>query len=219
MTAYNVALFAHILLLVFWIGTDVGVFIAAKYSEKGDLSPETRATVLKVGMILDRLPRSALIVIIPSGVQLAMSAGVLTVPDYLPWVLWGIALVWMAILWSGFLKPETPAEARAMLFNFGMNAILALLVTGFGVWWLIGDDVANWLAIKVLLVGLIFVCGVLLDALFKPAVATFVSIMTEGPTAEKNLQYSRQLAPVYNVVLTIYALALLAAWFGVSKSL
>ncbi|GIR71812.1 MAG: hypothetical protein CM15mP74_30630 [Halieaceae bacterium] len=27
-------LYLHILLLVFWVGTDVGVFIAAKWSEK-----------------------------------------------------------------------------------------------------------------------------------------------------------------------------------------
>ena len=35
-------LYLHILLLVFWVGTDVGVFIAAKWSEKTTLSMETR---------------------------------------------------------------------------------------------------------------------------------------------------------------------------------
>ena len=52
-------LYLHILLLVFWVGTDVGVFIAAKWSEKTTLSMETRQTVLQLGMVLDRLPRSA----------------------------------------------------------------------------------------------------------------------------------------------------------------
>ena len=57
---YEFWLYVHILLLVFWVGTDLGVFVAARYSERTDLSYETRATVLQLGMVLDRLPRSAL---------------------------------------------------------------------------------------------------------------------------------------------------------------
>ena len=34
---------------------------------------------------------------------------------------------------AGFLNPETPIEARAMLFNFIMNAVLAVIVTGAGI--------------------------------------------------------------------------------------
>ena len=62
---YSLMVLVHILLLVFWVGTDVGVFLAAKVSERTDLSIETRSTVLSVGMVLDRLPRSALVLIIP----------------------------------------------------------------------------------------------------------------------------------------------------------
>ena len=69
----GVWLYLHILLLVFWVGTDVGVFIAARWSEQTTLSIETRQTVLQLGMVLDRLPRSALTLIIPSGCQLAVS--------------------------------------------------------------------------------------------------------------------------------------------------
>ena len=51
----GVWLYLHILLLVFWVGTDVGVFIAARWSEQTTLSIETRQTVLQLGMVLDRL--------------------------------------------------------------------------------------------------------------------------------------------------------------------
>ncbi|MEO0574019.1 MAG: hypothetical protein AAF004_01060 [Pseudomonadota bacterium] len=219
MTAYSAMLFFHILLLVFWLGTDLGVFLAAKISEKGTLSAETRATVLQLGMVLDRLPRSALTLILPSGVQLAVLGGYLQAPGALPLVLWIAGFVWLGILWSGFLNPETPTEKRAMLINFVLNAVLALTVTTAGIWLLLGDQVADWLAGKVLLVGLVFVCGVALDILFKPAVGTFVSIMTEGATDEKNTAYSKQLAPVYWVVIAIYVLVLLATWLGISKTL
>ena len=104
-----------------------------------------------------------------------------------------------------------------MLFNFVMNAILALLVSGAGIFLLYQGATATWLAMKVTIVGLVFVCGVLLDAMFKPAVEAFVTISTSGATEELNTKYSRAIGPVYVVVLAIYALVLVAAWLGVSK--
>lgn len=217
MDPYSLFVFLHVLLFVFWLGTDVGVFLAAKISEKPELSVETRSTVLGLGMVLDRLPRSALALIVPSGLQLAVMSGQLSLPGYALPLAWGLALFWLAVLWAGFLKPHTPTEQKAMLFNFAMNAILAVLVLAAGVWLLMAGSVAGWIAIKILIVGLIFVCGVTLDVLFKPAVEAFVGITTSGATDELNAAYSKAIGPVYLVVLAIYALVLIAAWFGIAK--
>lgn len=217
MEAHTLLLFAHVLLFVFWLGTDVGVFLAARISEKGELSTETRATVLKLGMVLDRLPRSALTLIMPTGLQLAADAGRLPLGDGVMLTVWAISLVWLAILWTGFLKPETPTEQRAMLFNFAMNALLALAVTGYAIWLLTSTDVQTWLAVKILLVGLIFFTGVALDAMFKPAVDAFVEIVAKGGSPERDDRYSRAISPVYKLVLAIYAFVLVAAYLGVAK--
>lgn len=219
MTAYNVLLFVHILLFVFWLGTDLGVFLAAKRSEQGTLSPETRATVLELGMLLDRLPRSALVLILPTGLQLAAMSGLLVLGGTALAAVWGVALVWLVILWAGFLNPKTPIENRAMIFNFVMNAVLAVLVIGTGVYLLSATATPTWLALKVLLVGFVFVCGVLLDVMFKPAVETFVAIMTQGPSDELNARYAKELGPVYWAVIGIYVLVLIAAFLGVTKAL
>ena len=202
---------------MFWLGTDLGVFLAARISERGELSVETRGTVLGLGMVLDRLPRSALALIIPSGVELASVSGHLATPMAFRLTLWAVAATWLAILWSGFLNPQTKTEERAMLFNFVMNAVLALLVSAVGMYLLFVGEAAAWLALKITLVGLIFVCGVLLDAMFKPAVEAFVAITTTGATDELNTRYSKAIGPVYVVVLLIYALVLIAAWLGISK--
>ena len=217
MDPYPLFVFLHVLLFVFWLGTDVGVFLAAKISEKSELSVETRSTVLGLGMVLDRLPRSALALIIPSGLQLAVMGGQLSLPGFALPLAWVVALVWLAILWAGFLNPQTPTEQRAMLFNFAMNAILAILVLATGVWLLMAGSVASWVAIKILIVGLVFVCGVALDVLFKPAVEAFVGITTSGASEELNAAYSKAIGPVYLIVLAIYALVLVAAWFGIAK--
>lgn len=216
---HNLLLFIHVLLFVFWLGTDVGVFLAAKISENGKLSTETRSTVLGLGMVLDRLPRSALVLIFPTGLQLAVNTGQLGVGSGLVVAVWAIALVWLAVLWLGFMKPQTQTEQRAMLFNFAMNALLAIVITGYGLYLWLGGHAATWLAFKVLLVGLIFVAGVLLDAMFKPAVEAFVDIVTNGGSAERDQKYSQAISPVYKSVLAIYLFVMLAAYLGLAKPL
>jgi hypothetical protein len=217
MNSYSLLVFVHVLLLVFWLGTDIGVFLAAKISERSELSTETRSTVLRLGMILDRLPRSALVLIIPSGLQLAAKMGLLALSTTTLVFVWGIALAWLVILWLGFLNPETSTEKRSQSFNFLMCAVLAVVVTGYAIYFFGSTEVPAWLAAKILLVGLIFISAVVLDAMFKPAVAAFLDIVTYGSTAERDAEYSRAIGPVYLAVLAIYAFVLAAAYFGIAK--
>ena len=127
-----------------------------------------------------------------------------------------MCLVWLVILWAGFLRPETEIEKRAMFFNFMMNAIMAVVVSIYGIYILMGDLAPLWLSIKILVVGLIFITGVVLDILFKPAVVAFFAIVTEGGSTERDAAYSKAIGPVYTAVLTIYALVLIAAYLGVT---
>jgi hypothetical protein len=214
---YSIWVILHVLLLVFWLGTDVGVFLSAKYTEHSDLSVETRATALKIGMILDRMPRSALTLIFPSGLELATRLGLLTLPGWALPVIWVISLGWLAFLWAGFLHPQTALEKKSMLFNFVMHIIMTLLVGGFGLYLLLATDKPTWLAIKVLATGLIYVTGIILDVMFKPAVDAFMAIIAEGGSPERDARYSRAIGPVYNLVLVIYALVIIAMVMGISK--
>lgn len=210
-------LYLHILLLVFWVGTDVGVFIAARWSERTTLSIETRQTVLQLGMVLDRLPRSALTLIIPSGCQLAASTGWLTLSSTVLGAMWLGAGIWLLILWRGFLSADPQIQEQSAKINWVLNLVLALVVSSVGVYLLTQTATPDWLALKVLAVGAIFCAGVLLDLLFKPAVDLFIALAAAPDDADLNAAYSRALSPVYKAVLAIYAFALLAAALGVFK--
>jgi hypothetical protein len=217
MDSYTFWVFAHVLILVFWLGTDVGVFLAAKLSERSDLSVETRSTVLKLGMVLDRLPRSALTLIFPTGLELATAMQLLSLPGFVLPLVWVVSLAWLAILWLGFLKPETAVEKKAMLFNFAMNVLAAVVVLVYATYLFTGTDTPTWLALKITATGLVFVTGVLLDVLFKPAVEAFMAIIIEGATPERDRRYSKAISPVYTAVLAIYALVLFSTYMGIAK--
>jgi len=210
-------LYLHILLLVFWVGTDVGVFIAAKWSEKTTLSMEARQTVLQLGMVLDRLPRSALTLIIPSGCQLATTSGWLDISGTVLGVLWLSAGIWLAILWRGFLSTDPKVQESSAKINWALNLVMALVVSGGGIYLLTQGQTQDWLALKILAVGAIFCAGVLLDLLFKPAVDLFLALAETPDDAALNTAYSQALSPVYIAVLAIYAFALTAAGLGVVK--
>ncbi|MGA0706351.1 MAG: hypothetical protein ACO3P8_12445 [Steroidobacteraceae bacterium] len=217
MDAYPFLLLGHLLLLVFWLGTDIGVFLAARISERDDLGVEARVTVLGLGMVLDRLPRSCLVLIIPSGFLLAQNSGLLALEPAWHVAMWLLAAAWLALLWTGFLTKDQALQGRCMLANLVLNGLMAL-AAGLGSWWLwAAEQAPAWLALKLSAVAAIFAAGVWLDVQFRPAVAAFGEIATGGATSELNDRYRKAIAPVYLSVLTIYALVLVASGLGVFK--
>lgn len=216
MASYSSLVLLHIFLLVFWLGTDVGVFLAAKMSERAELSPETRGSLMTLGMVLDRLPRTAVILILPSGFSLADRIGLVALPSTVLLLMWVAAFAWAAIMWAGFLKPQSPVEALSHKVNFYVHVLLVVLLA-YAIYALVANDAPLYIILKVGCVAGILVCGIMLDITFKPAVVAFTQIVTQGATDELNAQYSTALAPVYRWVLGIYAFVILATYFGVAK--
>ncbi|MFK8014780.1 MAG: hypothetical protein AB8G17_05025 [Gammaproteobacteria bacterium] len=215
MATHSYMVLFHILLLVFWLGTDLGVFLAAKMSERGELSVETRGSLMQLGMVLDRLPRTAVILILPSGFTLANNLGMVSLGSGALLGIWAAALVWAAIMWAGFLKPQSAVEALSHKVNFALHIILVLAL-GYAAFTLWGTA-PLWLSMKIVAIALVLVCGIALDITFKPAVIAFTDIMTNGATPERDALYSKAIAPVYWWVIGIYICVLMATYFGVVK--
>ena len=158
----------HILLLVFWVGTDLGVFLAAKYSERSEFSMESRQVVLMLGMMLDRLPRSALVLIVPSGLMLTQASGLTELSPSSVLGIWVFAACWLALLWAGFLSESTRIQSLLAAINWWLNLILALVLLIVVVYSYVHQLLPSWILTKILLVALICVAGFLLDLLFGP---------------------------------------------------
>ncbi len=205
----------HILLLVFWLGTDLGVFLAAKMSERSDLSVETRGSLMQLGMVLDRLPRTAVILILPSGFTLANNLGMVQLSSAMLLGIWLLAFAWAALMWMGFLKPQSSIEALSHKVNFFIHVIL-VGVLAYVIMTLWGSA-PLWLSMKLVAITLVLVCGIALDITFKPAVIAFTDIMANGATPERDAVYSKAIAPVYWWVIGIYIFVLMATYFGVVK--
>jgi hypothetical protein len=74
-TGTEALLVVHILLLVAWLGVDVGVFYTSFVLRREGLATETRRQVRRIMVTLDVSPRISLILMIPVGLGLAYLTG------------------------------------------------------------------------------------------------------------------------------------------------
>jgi len=211
----QLALVIHVLGWVFWLGTDLGVFLACRYAERSTLSVETRFTLLEVGMVLDRLPRLAVPLVWGSGLVLSAKWGY----DFIP-TSYGLifALFWLVATWGIIFQPQGSALHRLSL-NFQIlfyGIVIAVMSVGAS-WLLYQGDMPLWLALKWYAYVVIAIAALALEKYFAPVMVDFQALATEGPSDNLNEKLSRDIKPVYIMVLTIYAGTLVAGLSGLLK--
>jgi hypothetical protein len=214
-TTHELVLMVHLLGWVFWLGTDIGVFFSAKYAERGDLSAETRLTVLELGMFLDRWPRFSMPLVWFTGVVMMNDFGFafLSVP-----VAAALTVIWLAVTWVVvFQEPGSPNHIRGAI---AQTLILAAIIIGMGggaSYLLATGAMPLWLALKWFAYVLVAVTVIMLERAFMPIGPLLGELAENGGSDDLNSRISAVLKPVYPIVLAIYAWTLLAAYAGISK--
>lgn len=218
MTTHLLWTWLHILLFVYWLGADVGVFLVMSFVKNPKLSYETRATLIRLGFLIDQFPRVCFALILPVGMQLARNLNLYPSPDWLLVLAWTVGILWSALhlvvlAWKG------TTLARRLL---RINQLCELLLGGFfiavGTLSLLGDTpiAADWFALKLLLFGLVFWVVLGIDVVFQP----FTMILRMGPEGSTPAK-ERQLTRATNITmvwaLLLYGLILAVAFLGTVK--
>ncbi len=209
------AVIVHVLGWVFWLGTDIGVFIACRYAERSNLSVETRLTLVEVGMILDRLPRLAVPLVWGSGVVLSTHWGYELIPLSYGLIL---SLVWLAVTWIIIFRQ--PASRSHTLALWAQTIIYGGVIIGMGLGatlLLAGGEIPLWLALKWYAYVIIAIAALAVEKYFAPVAAGFQELAGQGASDEINTRLKRDLRPVYIAVLCIYGGTLVAGISGLLK--
>lgn len=215
MSFYDVVLFAHLLGWVFWLGTDVGVFLGAKYFDRADLSAETRMTVLQLGLVLDRFPRFSMPVVWLTGIIMMNNLGYEIVPVAVAAVL---TVIWLVVTWVIIFQP--PESSAHKWGNIAQTLILAAVILGMGgvaSYLLAAGEMPLWLALKWFAFVLVAITVMALEKAFAPLGPLLGELAQTGANDGLNARISAVLKPVYPIVLAIYAWTILAAASGVTK--
>jgi hypothetical protein len=211
--------YLHVLLMVFWLGTDIGVFIAGLRFIDPKRSLEEREAVIKLGMVIDRYPRICFVAILPVGLQIAYLRGL--VPAFSVELLvlaWALSAVWMTTVIVTMRLHGKPAARPWQILERWFRIAGFLGFTGLGIAGWTGDlIVPGWLAGKLLGFGAICLCALLLERAFAPVAATFAAILTQGSTPAREAALRTHMMWTYVWVLGIYAAVLICGFLGTVK--
>ena len=118
---YALIKLAHVLLFVYWLGADIGVFYSASVVREHALGIEARRTALRILGWIDQIPRYCLVLMLPVGYMLAMQLGVAEVPLAVRVGLWVIAVVWLWAVWLVHHRKGTALAERVRRIDRDMH--------------------------------------------------------------------------------------------------
>jgi hypothetical protein len=218
-TLYPFLVYLHLLLFVFWLGTDLGVFILGQHFRKRRYSLPERLTILKLLVITDMAPRTAWALMVPVSITLSWAGDWWAVPVGLVVGSWIIGGAWLWLVWDAHAHDATPRAARNRRIEGWLRWALAVFYLALGAESLItGHPIAlPWLAWKALLFGLIFAAAIMIDHAFKPVGLLLMALVSEGSSDATEIPLRRTMDRTRIWVFTVYALLVATSLIGVVK--
>ena len=219
MDTYIVWVYIHVLLFVFWVGTDIGVFILGKFAQSDKYPPDIRLFSMKVALLIDRFPRVCFVLMIPVGFQMAVLSGLLPLSGPQLGGIWAAALLWLAIVFWAFARDGEPIVAKLRHVERVIQLLAVVVMTGIGLVSLTADAPVTpaWLAIKLILFAGIILMAFGLDLVAGLSNRGFEMLEKDGYSDEAQRAIKVGLDRIYAFVVVIYILALAAAFFGIAK--
>ncbi len=214
---HQVVVIMHVLLFVYWLGGDLGVFYSSKFVVRPDISPEARSISAKIMLDLDLIPRMCMSLMLTVG-------GILTEFIGVPHPLYqqvGIVLlgpVWLFCVM--YLHFRHGSKAYPLVAKFDMFIRYAVVIgLPISVWlhWdsnNLGDYL--WVAAKLLIFAFLVFCGIMVRGKIGPFIATVLKCGAgEMPTDAENAAQRKSLSQVRVWVFMIWAGVFIEGFIGI----
>ena len=212
----SILLALHILLIIAWLGIDVGVFTSSFLIRKRGLSSDARIELRRLMRGLDLAPRLSLMATPLVGIALADSIGIIAVPGAVIGLVAALTLLWLAgALWAyrrldATGRPRRDDAAAAKRFaqtDLGLRILVVAFFLGTGLIGIASDGgfwAAQWLALKSTLFAVTVIAGLWIRRSAKPFTPALWSVLDEGETENRMRVMDAAMRAVYPGVLTIW---------------
>lgn len=216
--AHGIARYVHILLFVYWLGGDAGVFYASSFVVDPKLSRDQRMTAFKIFANLDMLPRYCLALMLTVGGILAHYVGY----EHSTWqivLILALGPIWVVAVHLIHVREGSDFGRKLASIDrkFRVFMIFAI-VASVTYHWMTGPLRAYpWLAVKLLIFAFLIFCGYMVRVTAPPFIQGFKTLASTGPTAESDRQMIDGLAASRPYVLLIWAGVAVSALIGILK--
>lgn len=199
--------FLHVLVFVYWLGGDLGVFaLSGTVTDESAPISDRQFAVTKL-LALDMAPRYALLLTLPTGLATAHHVGWIQVSSALMITVWIVALAWIALV----IKLHHGATEGLRKLDLGLRITLAIGLPA----WAALTPIPLFLAIKCGLLATAVVLGLIVRQCLKP-LGPGLAALAEGDTATANplirASIGRSRLPVIGIWLIIAAAAFMGLW-------
>ncbi|MCP9624905.1 hypothetical protein FOH10_15830 [Nocardia otitidiscaviarum] len=218
----------HLVLFVFWLGGDLGVYYSSRFVIDPRLTPAARSSTLAIMSGLDLGPKICLVLFLPSGVTLMAlephGASLFGI-DFFPW--WFVVAVWLfAAVWLALAVIAHRTHGRIAGIHRADLAIRVAVIAGAlasGGYALVAAEPfgvttdPRWLGGKILLYGLAIAAGLGIRMTLRPFGPAFATLMSSGSSEPVERTLRRSVDGCLPYVWTIWGSVLAAAALGVLK--
>jgi hypothetical protein len=217
-TAHRLWLYAHLLLFVFWLGADLGVYLCSRAAVAPGLTPDQRLRTAELMAAIDLAPRIAASLMLTVG-------GILTEYVGLPhpaWQMAGILLlgpVWLTLVLVGYMRDGTPLGDTSTRLDLAFRAAMVVAVPLSVAWsWSTGRlDAAPYVAGKLLLFAALMAAGLVLRRTLWPFAAALRSMAAGRSTPAEEAAMAASHASARPVVAAIWLGLMAAALLGIAQ--
>jgi hypothetical protein len=220
MSSYDALLWLHVLVMGYWIGSDLVLNALTHYvTASSSLPGAERKRLWDFLMHVDQHPRNALILSVPIGFTLAAQTGLLWLDAASLVVLWLGSAAWFGYMWLAHWRRETPAGPTLAKWDLRIRLALIVVFSFMGTLSLVSGRplAAPWLAWKVLLFAGVLACGLGIRRFIREACRAWPRIWADQGTPADEAQLRAAMRRATHVLWLLWLLLAAIGWLGVAK--
>ena len=205
----------HILVFVYWLGGDLGVFYASTLLTDEKRETAGRLAAGKIVADVDLAPRFCLLLALPTGLALAAVKGWLQIGPVWIAVAFALAFAWIYLVVQLHVR-HTGMEAMKRVDTVLRLVFLAGLIGAGGAGLAGALALPAFIAWKLLTLAFAVCMGLVVRRALKPFGPAYVSLATKGPDPDTDHSLQAALARARPAVVMIWLSLVAAAWLGLA---
>jgi len=216
--AHGLVKYLHILLFVYWLGGDAGVFYSSKFVTNTQLSRDARLAAFKIFINLDMLPRYCMALMLTVGGILAEFVGY-EHPVWQTAAIVALGPIWVWVVHMVHAKEGTNFGRMLAKGDYWFRFLMIFALLGSAIYhWISGPlQPFPWLAAKLVIFAFLIFCGFMIRRKLPPFVDGFRVLAGKGATPESDKLMYDGIMACRPYVWAIWIGVALSAWLGVWK--
>lgn len=205
----------HVLILVYWLGGDLGAFYGSNFMVDPKRTVPERMMALRILNNIDMAPRTALILALPTGVALGWMKGWLIVPGWVPAGVTLASLAWLALAWAVHLNHNGGGGLKRFDIAVRWLVLASLYIIGVAGFFK-AIDLPLFIALKLIVLATCISLGLVVRHQLVPLFPAIREMAATGPTPATDAVIAGVNSRARRSVLTLWALLVFATYLGIA---